>query len=42
MFGPVGTFGALSDYTIQIYNRWGELLFESDDPSKYWDGILKK
>ena len=42
MFGPVGTFGAVSDYTMQIYNRWGELLFESDDPSKYWDGTYLK
>ena len=42
MFGPVGTFGAVSDYTMQIYNRWGELIFESDDPSKYWDGTYFK
>ena len=42
MFGPVGTFGAVSDYTMQIYNRWGELLFESDEPSKYWDGTYFK
>jgi gliding motility-associated-like protein len=24
-----------------IYNRWGELLFESRDKSKGWDGYFK-
>jgi gliding motility-associated-like protein len=23
---------------MKIYNRWGELLFESSDPSMGWDG----
>lgn len=26
------------NYSLRIYNRWGELLFESYDPSKGWDG----
>ncbi len=23
---------------MQIFNRWGQLIFESDDPAKGWDG----
>lgn len=29
---------AIKDYNIQIYNRWGELLFETDQPDQGWDG----
>jgi gliding motility-associated-like protein len=25
-------------YQFSIYNRWGELLFHTDDPDKGWDG----
>ncbi|MEZ4885282.1 MAG: PKD domain-containing protein [Chitinophagales bacterium] len=27
--------------TIQIYNRWGEMVFESSDRNAYWDGTYK-
>lgn len=39
VFLPVMTEGidALS-YQLQIYNRWGELIFESHDVQKGWDG----
>lgn len=26
---------------MEIYNRWGELLFRSDDPNKGWNGTYK-
>ena len=26
------------NYKLQIYNRWGELIFESNDSSIGWDG----
>jgi gliding motility-associated-like protein len=26
------------DFNMQIYNRWGEVIFESRDPSAGWDG----
>lgn len=32
----------LIEFSIQIYNRWGELLFESTDPNFEWDGTIKK
>jgi gliding motility-associated-like protein len=25
-------------FSLQIFNRWGELVFESEDPNKGWDG----
>ena len=28
----------VSDYTLRIYNRWGEFLFESNDIMQGWDG----
>lgn len=28
-------------YEFQIYNRWGELIFVSDQPAKGWDGSFK-
>ncbi len=29
------------NYTFRIFNRWGELLFETNDPNEGWDGIYK-
>lgn len=38
-FSPIFTSGIdLSDFQLTIYNRWGELLFESYDSSVGWDG----
>ena len=28
------------DFHLQIFNRWGELVFESFDPNAEWDGTL--
>ena len=43
--GTNDTFGAKGDgiieFNIQIFNRWGELVFESNDINKQWDGIYK-
>ena len=39
IFNPVFGMGAsLDDYGFYIYNRWGELIFESHDPAIGWDG----
>jgi gliding motility-associated-like protein len=32
---------AYSSYNIKIYNRWGELLYEGDNPMEGWDGNYK-
>gem|GEM_PF-1933943 len=31
----------LNSYKIQVYNRWGEIVFESHDPEQVWDGSFK-
>lgn len=28
----------ITEFDLRIYNRWGEIIFQSDDPSKNWDG----
>ncbi|WP_298741089.1 gliding motility-associated C-terminal domain-containing protein [uncultured Chitinophaga sp.] len=28
-------------YTLQVYNRWGQLLFQADDITRGWDGYFK-
>ncbi len=29
---------AITDYELTVFNRWGELIFRSDDPDDGWDG----
>ncbi|MEI7595977.1 MAG: gliding motility-associated C-terminal domain-containing protein [Bacteroidota bacterium] len=35
---PLGLFG-MTNFKMEIYNRWGQLIFESTDPRKGWNGI---
>jgi gliding motility-associated-like protein len=37
----VSKWGSLNKLQFYIYNRWGELIFFSQDPSKCWDGNFK-
>ncbi|MBL7813055.1 MAG: PKD domain-containing protein [Bacteroidetes bacterium] len=39
-FGPVGTFG-LSSYRMEIFDRWGGMIFKTTDPNNGWDGTDK-
>jgi gliding motility-associated-like protein len=32
---------AVKRFQIEIYNRWGELIFESNDPHFQWDGTIQ-
>lgn len=38
-YSPIGQ--DIKGYHLQIYNRWGELIFESNDLSNNWDGSFK-
>lgn len=38
VFNPKSYGLSDEDYTFQIFNRWGELIFESHDPEMGWDG----
>ena len=38
-FGVVGN--GIEKYTLKVFNQWGELLFESHDIHKKWDGTYQ-
>ncbi len=39
IFIPVGSY--IQTFTMDIYNRWGELMFHSDDFKNGWDGTCR-
>ncbi len=34
----LGLAGRLGDFQLEVYNRWGGLLFQTTDPETAWDG----
>lgn len=40
-FKPLLVYAFNSAYLMQIFNRWGDLIFESKDPDTGWDGSIK-
>jgi gliding motility-associated-like protein len=42
IFLPVFSYTiGIDSYSLSIYNRWGELIFSSQDPKVGWDGTYK-
>ena len=39
VFRPV--YKGVTEYNLQVYNKWGEILFESEDVLMGWDGYYK-
>lgn len=39
MFGAYGE--AILEFNMQIYNRWGQMIFEADNFSTKWDGTYE-
>jgi gliding motility-associated-like protein len=37
-FGPVGKCPEVTKFTMQVYNRWGDLVFEGLNPDDAWNG----
>ena len=37
-FLGIGYTAGMQDFEVTIWNRWGELLFRSEDPQEGWDG----
>ena len=39
-FGPTGLrMSKYKAYDFYIYNRWGEIIFQTDDINDFWDGL---
>ena len=38
VFRVLGNVGRLENFRLRIFNRWGQLLFETSDRTKGWDG----
>lgn len=38
----VGNNCTFSKYNVKIFNRWGNIVFESDNPHEKWDGQTKE
>jgi gliding motility-associated-like protein len=41
-FGALGNLIAVQNYTLKVYNRWGEIVFQTKDPFQKWDGSYLK
>ncbi|MCK4677802.1 MAG: gliding motility-associated C-terminal domain-containing protein [Bacteroidales bacterium] len=39
-FIAIGPTGGILNYNMFIFNRWGQLVFESDDIQNQWDGMI--
>jgi gliding motility-associated-like protein len=40
IFKPASTFLNANNYTFQIFNKWGERVFETIEPTTGWDGTI--
>lgn len=44
LFGPVsptGSIGGITNYSLTVYNRYGQIVFASTNPLEKWDGTFK-
>jgi gliding motility-associated-like protein len=41
VFQLFGNLAGIKKFNIKIFDRWGELVYESDEPSFSWDGTYK-
>ena len=41
VFGVIPRLDYVNQYRISIFNRWGQLLFESSDLNQGWDGTYQ-
>ena len=35
-------YSLITEYSLQIFDRWGELIWESSDPEEYWLGNVRR
>jgi len=41
-FGAIGDLGLIKNYKMVVYNRWGQLVFETTNAFDKWKGTFKK
>lgn len=41
VFGVQARYLDFTRFSMQIFNRWGQLMFETDDPAQAWDGTYR-
>jgi len=39
-FGPLGNLFVVSNYSLKIFNRYGEMVFQTNNPNQKWDGTI--
>jgi len=37
-WGPAGQFFEEESYNLKVYDRWGKIMFNTDNPNQYWNG----
>jgi gliding motility-associated-like protein len=40
-WGPVGDYFEYESYNLKIFDRWGKLLWQTDNPDYWWDGMVR-
>jgi gliding motility-associated-like protein len=40
IFGPLQPYKFIDSIELEIYNRWGQIVFKTTDPDINWDGIV--
>ena len=40
-WGPIGQNFEYESYNVKIYDRWGKLIWQTDNPSYKWDGMFE-
>lgn len=41
LYGPAGNFSLITEFKLVIFNRFGQMIFTSNDPNRKWDGTFK-
>ncbi len=39
-WGPVGQNFEYESYNVKVFDRWGKLVWQTDNPEKQWDGTM--
>lgn len=40
-FGPGGRLDAVKNYSLKIFSRYGDVVFQSSEPNQKWDGTVR-